>query len=596
MTWVEQIIALEAEKRALRDQSAGLDAHLATASYDAQLSILNRELAEAQTALGGLEGIWGEWGSNAQAAIVAASKQARQAYRKYKQLVAAGYDQYMAAITSRYSEYMGQVTSMTDEYLATTNQSYGDFMKSLPPMFQGAIDATYTGDAAAIDALEAREAEALSTIEGQLLASTESFGAEMARIGADNPALAAELLADLRSVVDLTSQAIGLEGDHSQAIALAAGSVARTAAQYGLAINLRQNEQARVEYVNDAARQRRQLLDQAEANQASQLEHAGAARAQALIDIQYNLDQRLADLDSAAAELRLQAASGAQQMSYELQQQIQDLIDRGLITATNRYVAGTQAGRPGQTTLLSQTDFALSAATAALQAFGLDQHDYERVLGNVADLYAQGGGTLLDRWTSQILTASEYQILGQLQQSLGIPDSELGAYAAAVKAYQQGVDSYHSDYLPSMQAGQGGGGGGIMDPDVYQINSGGFFGTRPNATGGTGTQFHSGVDLHAPTGTSIYTPRNGVLTRYNNDEAGYGVQITFDDGTYLRYAHINYWNAVPPNGTQVTAGQLIAQVGGTGNANAPHLHLSYWVNGQAVDPIAAGFIPAPGGS
>ncbi|MDY3617865.1 M23 family metallopeptidase [Agathobaculum sp.] len=42
--------------------------------------------------------------------------------------------------------------------------------------------------------------------------------------------------------------------------------------------------------------------------------------------------------------------------------------------------------------------------------------------------------------------------------------------------------------------------------------------------------------------------------------------------------------ATVQQGAVVKAGQQIGVIGGTGNVEAPHLHLSAWKNGEPIDP------------
>jgi murein DD-endopeptidase MepM/ murein hydrolase activator NlpD len=101
----------------------------------------------------------------------------------------------------------------------------------------------------------------------------------------------------------------------------------------------------------------------------------------------------------------------------------------------------------------------------------------------------------------------------------------------------------------------------------------------------TGLQdFHSGLDISTPIGTKIQTPADGVVI-FAGLKGGYGNAMVIDHGYGIltRYAHLAGFNVKP--GQRVRRGDIIAFVGQTGRANAPHLHYEVWVNDQAQNPI-----------
>jgi murein DD-endopeptidase MepM/ murein hydrolase activator NlpD len=71
---------------------------------------------------------------------------------------------------------------------------------------------------------------------------------------------------------------------------------------------------------------------------------------------------------------------------------------------------------------------------------------------------------------------------------------------------------------------------------------------------------------------------------------GYGSVVIVDHGNGLetRYAH-NRRNRVG-RGQRVERGQVIGEVGSSGNASAPHVHFEVRKRGRALDPMA--FLPA----
>lgn len=95
---------------------------------------------------------------------------------------------------------------------------------------------------------------------------------------------------------------------------------------------------------------------------------------------------------------------------------------------------------------------------------------------------------------------------------------------------------------------------------------------------------HEGIDVTAPTGTPIVAPAAGVVVSAGSDK-GYGLSVEIDHGNGIRTRFAHCSRLAVRAGQRVTRGQLIAAVGQTGLATAPHLHYEIHVNGKPVDPL-----------
>jgi len=84
----------------------------------------------------------------------------------------------------------------------------------------------------------------------------------------------------------------------------------------------------------------------------------------------------------------------------------------------------------------------------------------------------------------------------------------------------------------------------------------------------------NGVDLGAPTGTSIYAAAEGtvIIAKSGGYNGGYGsyVVVTHDNGTQTLYAHMS--QVLANVGDTVSRGETIGKVGTTGDSTGPHLH------------------------
>lgn len=95
---------------------------------------------------------------------------------------------------------------------------------------------------------------------------------------------------------------------------------------------------------------------------------------------------------------------------------------------------------------------------------------------------------------------------------------------------------------------------------------------------------HKGIDITAPEGTPIYAARKGHVIYADNKLSGYGnaVIIQHEGGMTTFYAHMS--KMLVQGGQDVDCGQVIGEVGQTGDATGPHLHFEIRRDGTPFDP------------
>ncbi|MGB4137852.1 MAG: M23 family metallopeptidase [Microbacterium sp.] len=101
---------------------------------------------------------------------------------------------------------------------------------------------------------------------------------------------------------------------------------------------------------------------------------------------------------------------------------------------------------------------------------------------------------------------------------------------------------------------------------------------------------HDGADMVCPQYTPIYAATSGVVRVSSEGYYGYGVAVVIDgivggQRVSTTYAHMSYGTRAVSAGQVVQAGQLIGQVGNTGNSYGDHLHFEVEINGSLVEPI-----------
>ncbi|MBL9050772.1 MAG: M23 family metallopeptidase [Tabrizicola sp.] len=114
---------------------------------------------------------------------------------------------------------------------------------------------------------------------------------------------------------------------------------------------------------------------------------------------------------------------------------------------------------------------------------------------------------------------------------------------------------------------------------------------------------HDGTDFALPTraameaGVAVLAAAPGKVLRLRdgvpdfaaatpNQECGNGLVIDHGEGWETQYCHLKQGSLLIKPGDEVVAGTPLGQIGQSGQADFPHLHLTVRQNGRKVDPFA----------
>jgi murein DD-endopeptidase MepM/ murein hydrolase activator NlpD len=155
------------------------------------------------------------------------------------------------------------------------------------------------------------------------------------------------------------------------------------------------------------------------------------------------------------------------------------------------------------------------------------------------------------------------------------------ALDARIEAVQAEVDAMAvssgglTDLIDDLSSREGGGVGRLVLP----VN-----GTLTSRFGPRWGRLHAGIDIAAATGTPIRAAASG-RTIYSGWMSGYGNVVILDHGGGLStlYAHQSRRRATV--GDRLDRGEVLGEVGSTGNSTGAHLHFEVRERGTPVDPI-----------
>ena len=100
---------------------------------------------------------------------------------------------------------------------------------------------------------------------------------------------------------------------------------------------------------------------------------------------------------------------------------------------------------------------------------------------------------------------------------------------------------------------------------------------------------HDGIDIGGNTGDPVYAAADGIVIYSTFNTGGYGNMVMIDHGLNTEgikivtlYAHGN--KLLKNVGDTVKQGDIVMEMGSTGNSTGPHLHFEVRENGTHVDP------------
>lgn len=157
-------------------------------------------------------------------------------------------------------------------------------------------------------------------------------------------------------------------------------------------------------------------------------------------------------------------------------------------------------------------------------------------------------------------------------------DKSSEAFKKRQAAAQKAMDEYDNKQSGNMETGSGG-----KIPMVKPLQYSDAYISQHYGNNG-----HQGMDIctrgtGSTMGKEIRAAADGVVaTAEYHSSWGNNVYINHGDGIYTRYAHCS--KMIVSAGEKVTAGQVIAYVGNTGNSYGAHLHFEVYVNQNRVNP------------
>lgn len=165
---------------------------------------------------------------------------------------------------------------------------------------------------------------------------------------------------------------------------------------------------------------------------------------------------------------------------------------------------------------------------------------------------------------------SEYQeAIETDQKQLQQVQNDIRAAIAAAGSHGSG----------SISGSHGSGNGRLRYPTDSRSISAGY----PNYSSG---RYHGGIDFPVSTGSNVYAAASGtvILVKYLNYYS-YGRYLIIDHGDGLSTLYAHNSQILVSVGEKVSAGQVVAKSGSTGNSTGPHCHFEVRVNGSRVNPL-----------
>ena len=99
-----------------------------------------------------------------------------------------------------------------------------------------------------------------------------------------------------------------------------------------------------------------------------------------------------------------------------------------------------------------------------------------------------------------------------------------------------------------------------------------------------GRHIHKGIDIIATKGSPVRATAPGKIV-FSACSGAYGQMVVIDHGDGMSTAYAHLAKRYADVGQTVGRGEIIAEVGATGNASTPHLHYEVRKAAQPINPL-----------
>lgn len=96
---------------------------------------------------------------------------------------------------------------------------------------------------------------------------------------------------------------------------------------------------------------------------------------------------------------------------------------------------------------------------------------------------------------------------------------------------------------------------------------------------------HTGIDIGYEAGSKIYAAANGTVVAAAQDKTGYGRHVIIDHGNGYQTCYAHCSELLVEVGQEVSAGDIVALTGSSGNSTGSHLHFEIRLNGEYQNPL-----------
>ncbi|MBX0301431.1 M23 family metallopeptidase [Cryobacterium sp. 1639] len=215
---------------------------------------------------------------------------------------------------------------------------------------------------------------------------------------------------------------------------------------------------------------------------------------------------------------------------------------------------------------------ALLAVSVSLPALAVNP--YAQTLAAPTERNDEAVQNLTTSESGTITVAQDSFTSQAIQETLRTEDSLPGVYSQTANTYTNDLGS------------------AIQWPFLVGVPISTDFGPRIPPCDGC-SSFHKGLDMNPGVNTPIQAVADGVVREVSStDKSGLGVYAIIDhmiDGRLVSslYAHMGEGTLALAVGDPVLVGQLVGNVGNTGQSTGPHLHFEILLDGDIpTDPYA----------